>query len=312
MGNPYVISAELDLADPKLDRILISERIDDFRSSLDAELRGMGKEVVWVPSNTIKSFLDSAIAKTSLPVLSLDDRYVTNADQYIGISRGVKDQTRYEYGPPIYEDVGYVSREGYQDIKTQLNCVTWLGDEIVLADDVIFSGEMIVWLTDELAQKGIKVQRVLCGISTQEGIDKLSERGIAVDAGVVFDELEDEICERDFTIVPGSGRRIDDPTDPMLTDWDGWDGKSPFTSLPGNVLYFDSKFGMPEQWASIPKQYEDDFCVNSLERTMKLLRPALPMRSLGNFVGFNYWRQGEYLSVVQYLRRVLEEGPNYR
>lgn len=254
MKKPYVISAELDLANPD---IVNPAAVDGFRESLDADLSSMDKDTLWVPTGSIQNGLQRILAKTSLPVASLDDRYVANADRYLGISRGLDEQLN---------DAGYAPRVGYQSIAEQLGQVPTLGREVVIADDVVFSGEMISWLADELKAQGVKIGGVVCGIAIREGAEKLALEGIDVEAVLTLDDVEDEICERDFAVVPGSGRRIAD--------------------LSANALYFDNINGKPEQWASLPLGDTEMFCISSLERSIKLLQPAIPMQNVGNFVGY--------------------------
>ncbi len=257
MGNPYVISAELDLATADLEQIVNQNRIESFREGLDADLRAMGKNTLWVPSSTMQGGLERAIATTKLPVISLDDRYVSSANQYLGISRGID---------PLLNDSGYVARRGYPSIGAQLGRTSSLGKEVMLVDDVLFSGEMIAWLSDSLTPYGVKIGAVAVGIAIQEGIDKLALEGIEVQAAEVFDEVEDEICERDFAVVPGSGRRID--------------------ALAANALYFDTKNGKPARWASISPSSAETFCVSSLRRSIDLLQRDVPMELLGKFLGY--------------------------
>ena len=121
MEKPYVISAELDLATADLEQIVKRDSIEGFRESLDADLRAMGKETLWVPSNPIRTGLQKAITRTNLPVLSLDDRYVSSADQYLGISRGID---------PLLNDEGYVARCGHPTIENQLPSTYKLGGEV--------------------------------------------------------------------------------------------------------------------------------------------------------------------------------------
>ncbi len=257
MDNPYVISAELDLATADLGQIVNQERIEDFRESLDADLRAMDKDTLWVPSGVMQSGLERAIATTRLPVISLDDRYVSSANQYLGISRGID---------PSLNDDGYVARRGYPSIEEQLGKTSSLGKEVMLVDDVLFSGEMVAWLSDSLRPYGVRIGAVAVGIAIQEGIDKLAIEGIEVQAAEVFDEVEDEICERDFAVVPGSGRRIN--------------------ALAANALYFDTKNGKPDRWASISPSSTETFCVSSLKRSIDLLQRGVPMEVLGKFLGY--------------------------
>lgn len=300
MENPYVISAELDLVNAGLEQLVKKEAIENFRETLDADLRAMGKETLWVPSSRMQSGLEKDIQKTSLPVVSLDDRYVSSADQYLGISRGVRGiGDPYDFTgswPAPFVDAGYVPRVGYEPIAKQLSRVAELGSEIVLADDVLFSGEMVAWLSSELEAYGVKIGAVICGIAIQEGIEKLDLEGIAVSATETFDQVEDELCERDFAMVPGSGRRAD------RADIDD------FYPVGANVLYFDNEYGNPERWASIPTENTQTFCASSIARSRDLLKPEVPMSALGCFVGFSRI-QG---IAAKELDKVLERGIDAR
>ena len=269
MGNPYVISAELDLANTELERIVRSEGIGGFRESLDASLRDIGKNTVWVSSDAIQTGLEFAISKTKLPVVSLDDRYVTSADEYIGLSRGIDEQLN---------DIGYVPRVGYPPIEQQLGKVATLGSEIVIADDVLFSGGMISWLANALEPYGVRIGGFVCGIAIREGTDKMQAKGIDIEAVRAFDGIEDEICERDFAVVTGSGRRID--------------------SIATNALYFDPTNGNPSKWASIPPERVEDFARSSYLRSAKLIKPELCFRDIGNFYGWD-----SSMNVVESLKK---------
>ena len=176
---------------------------------------------------------------------------------FMGISRAVDAQLT---------DAGYAPRRDFPPISEQLERAASLGPEIVLADDVLFSGEMIASLTAALAARGTRVAGVICGVAIGEGADKLEAEGIAVDAVVRFPEVEDELCERDFAVVPGSGRRL--------------------SGMDRNALYFDNVFGRPNAWASIPPGKEAGFCVNSLLRSASLLSADVPMGAIGNFLGY--------------------------
>ena len=255
MEKPYVISAELDLIDLPF---IKNNQIDAFRQSLDDDLRIAGKNTLWVPAATLRRGLNQRIAATNLPVVSLDDRYVTSADGKIGLSRGIDEQLN---------DAGYVPRVGYDDLSKQLDAVATLGREVALADDVVYSGEMIAWLADELQQRDVAVRAVIAGIAIREGIEKLETYAIDVDAVTSFDDVEDELCERDFAVVPGSGRRI--------------------ANLGANALYFCTRFGKPSQWASIPTENSPQFAQASYLRSAELLEPNTPLRTIGSFYGID-------------------------
>jgi hypothetical protein len=267
MNKPYVISAELDLSPPGLKEMIEQDNLENFRADLDANLQAIGKETVWVDSVGLQAGI-RRLQTGQRRVVSLDDRYVTAADVFLGISRSVD---------PRLQDTGYVPRAGYADITTQLARVPQLGGEIVVVDDVLFSGEMVSWLADQLQPYGVRIGAVVCGIAIQEGIDKLALENIPVEAVEVFPEVEDEICERDFAFVPGSGRRV--------------------AGRNANALYFDNTFGKPAQWASIPQPNTEAFCAMSLERNLQLVRPHVAAAAIGTFLG--YGSQGNVRQVLQ-------------
>lgn len=255
---PYVISAELDLNTQNMQAYIKQTELDKFREDLDADLRKIGKETCWVSSSEMAAALNRATQNTCLPIISLDDRYLTSADQYLGISRSIDTNL---------SDAGYTARQNYSSLTSQLERATTLGREVMLVDDVLFSGEMITWLNNTLTESGVTIGSIAVGIAMQEGIDKLLAQGIDVSAGRVFSAVEDEICERDLAVVSGSGRRIEE--------------------LETNALYFDTENGNPELWASIGRETSKAFCISSLERSRRLLQPDAPMQSIGKFLGYS-------------------------
>lgn len=257
MEKPYVISAELDMKNIDTEGVIRQDRVDRFRASLDSDLREMGKKTIWVPSGQLRNGISRSINKTNIPVISLDDRYISDASYYLGVSRGIDEELN---------DTDYASRQGYPGIEWQLGQIKKYGNEIVIADDVLFSGEMIEWLSEKLQALRVKIGGVVCGVAMREGIDRLAMRKIDVEAVRIFDEVDDEICERDFAFVRGSGRRAG--------------------SIGANALYFDNRYGRPEKWASIPNESQQTFFENSVKRNAELIDPAVPMSRIGKFVGY--------------------------
>lgn len=257
--KPYVISAELDLLGEDSDSVIDGEQIEGFRESLDADLRDMGKQTEWVGSNEIQEGLITLINRTKLPVISLDDRYIKDADTFLGISRGIDDELN---------DVGYVPRVGYPSISDQIDKMQVSGTEAIVADDVVFSGEMLVWLKEELLRRRkIKIVGAIAGIAIGEGIERLNDLGMTVEAVRSFDAVDDELCERDQAVVPGSGRRNDESN--------------------VNVLYFDPIYGRPKAWASISGDKLYDFAANSYERSARIIKPGVRAENIGTFKGID-------------------------
>lgn len=273
MEAQYIISAELDLPRINSDGQLLAKNIENFRISLNEDLRSQGKNTIWIPSGDLTRGLRAYIERATTPVVSLDNRYIDTAAMYFGVSRGIDNEMR---------DVGYVPRVGSASLSSQLDKIAGLGREVLLADDVVFSGKMIAWASEELRKRGTKVKGVIAGVAINEGVQVLEKNDIDVEAVMAFDSIEDEICERDFALVAGSGRRMD--------------------SLGANALYFDTDFGRPNAWASIQMDQERNFCINSIERSMMLCKPGVPMERYGTFYGYN--RSGD---VQEVLKRRMEE-----
>lgn len=245
--KPYVISAELEYSDSAYVR---KTEIDNFREGLTNDLQAMGKQVTWVGAATLRKGLEQKTARTHLPVVSLDERYVRNADAMLGVSRAVEADLT---------EAGYDARLGTPGLVRQLDTLgrAFAGREIALADDIVFSGEMLAWVQRQLQVRGVQATSVLCGVAIGDGAQKLAARGLEVECVVNFKEVEDELCERDFTFTSGSGRKIK--------------GQS------RSALYFDNIFGKPEQWASIPTDVAGNFCLASLRRNLRLMTYDAPL-----------------------------------
>jgi hypothetical protein len=257
MEKPYVISGELELKSNSQQMILNEDRLNSARESLTNDLEAMNKNVVWVSAGDMRRSMNTQLSTSRLPVVALDEVYTVSPDLRFGLSRGVDQDLN---------DSGYAARSGYEPITNQLDRVSSLGSEIQLVDDVVFSGEMTAWVVEQLERRKVKVGRVVCGIAIGEGVKRMGEMGISLESAFVFDEVEEEICERDLFMTRGSGRRV-------------MNGGS-------NALYFDTKNGRPEQWASLDPAKADQFFRNSLERSEKLVMPDTPMAQVGRFLGY--------------------------
>jgi hypothetical protein len=260
MSSPYVISGELEGAHLGF---LNEGALDDFRTSLVDELTEMGKTVHWVEYATIAGELGKEIQKESRPIISIDDRYVKeeDVDEHLGISRAID----FINGGTTYDP-----RVGYDPLSIQLDRLgkRFFGQEVVVVDDVIFTGDNMQWVCEELARRNVRVGGILCGIAINPDSlpEKLQLRQDQLTFVRTFEEVDDEVCERDFTFVPGSGRKHV--------------GNNLFS------LYFDPVNGKPTEWASIPEEFSDKFFISSLVRGLNLLQPSVDMRHIGAFYGY--------------------------
>lgn len=126
--------------------------------------------------------------------------------------------------------------------------------EIMLADDVVFTGSVLRKIISMFSLYGVKVVGVVSSISTQEGYDSFNENlkyGIKCNY-LLGEDVIDQICERDFYFgIAGSGI--------MIKDSDGL-YKAP---------YF-MPYGDPDKRASIPEEYQVYFSKGCLKRSIYL------------------------------------------
>src|SRR5690606_17850713 len=123
------------------------------------------------------------------------------------------------------------------------------------------------WIADMLAEQGVIVRAALGGVVIGEAVHRLAERDIEMQSMKFFEVVDDEICERDFAIVPGSGRKL--------------------ITKSSSSLYFDPEFGRPTSWASIPEVHAADFFASSIDRNSRLLRTETRLANIGEFVGYD-------------------------
>jgi len=183
------------------------------------------------------------IRQTGLPVVSMDQVYI-RTNPAIEVSRIVDDSLN---------DCGIAPRFGAPSLSEQLLRVKDRFKEVVLVDDVIFSGKVISKILLSLERLGVKVPVVVAGITIGEGARTLKEKTKAELLTVrYYQEVIDEVCERDFYPgVPLSGR--------FLLTQDVERG-APYL-LP---------FGNPRKWASIPREAEQEFSQFCRKQTIKL------------------------------------------
>lgn len=123
--------------------------------------------------------------------------------------------------------------------------------DISIVDDVIFSGEVIVRLGKALKRAGMRVKTIYAGIGITEGVTLLQKNGYQVECVRTYDNVIDEICERDFYPgVPLSGRLVD-----------------PENNVGAPYLL---PFGNPGKWASVPKKWQVPFSRFCLNQSIKL------------------------------------------
>lgn len=148
-----------------------------------------------------------------------------------------------------------ISRKS-ESLDSQIKRITEVlsSKEIILADDVVFSGSVLRSIIKRFSDYGIKVVGIISSICSYEGYEyfnKSLKYGIKTKV-LMLEDVIDQICERDFYFgVAGSGI--------MISTGDGM-YKAP---------YF-KPYGNPYERASIPLEYVDFFSRGCLERSLYL------------------------------------------
>jgi hypothetical protein len=250
-GKPYVISEDIHLllsewAKKRGFKLPSIKFFKQLREEMKQQLeRIFGNENVdMIPASDLRQGMQRLIKETGLPAVSMDRVYI-RTNPAIEVTRVVDDSLN---------DCGIASRFGTPPIPQQLLTVKEKYTEIILVDDVIFSGKVISEILLFLKDIGVKVPVVVAGITIGEGVRRLREKTKARILSVChYEEVIDEICERDFYPgVPLSGRTLR--------------GRA-------NIgVSYVLPFGKPFEWASIPKEWEIKFSKFCLRQTVKLWR----------------------------------------
>ena len=215
-----------------------------LRQKMKMELKRIFGDVVEiVDENLLQQGLKSLCQQTDLPIVSLDRSYVRHQWQ-LNINRTVDTKLN---------DLGEKERFGHVALTDQIADLKKSDlRQIALLDDVVFSGNGIIRLIDQLNQEGIEVKSVIAGIVIGEGNDRIAKREIPIWAVRHYAEVIDEVCERDFYPgVPFSGRSVH--------------GQLHNVGAP-----YIHPFGKPAEWASIPENQTESFSKFCLAQAITL------------------------------------------
>ena len=278
--KPYIVSADIYLllnkwAEQKNFVLPKKEFFCELRKVFSIFMLQIFPYFEFISEEEILEHMKMTTLRSNLPCVSLDPVYfccnfsieLTRKVDSQGINKGL--QHRFGSKPLLKQ----LSQLRSHQIK-----------EICLVDDVIFSGVLMERVIKLLSNVGINVPVVCAGIGIQEGVNRILSPKREVSCAKIYDEVVDEVCERDFYLgIPFSGR-----------------------SLIGNSnigLPYILPFGKPEKWASIPENLQksfSEFCINQtitlFEEIQKnsnrkvccsdIERKVLGQPETGNFVDF--------------------------
>lgn len=263
--SKYVVSEDIKLLLSKWCKDMGFKLPDDvffeaMRNRMRSKLQDIFSEyeVVFVSEKEITEPLSHLLENANAPIVSLDKIY-TNQALSLDYTRLVNHQSEY---------LGLSSRT-QKSISKQLDEIdSKLSDSrsIELVDDVIFSGDGIIDVISWFNQRGIKVERVIAGISIGNSSKKiistcnLTNPSLIVESALHFEDVLDEICERDFYPgVPLSGRLIGTKN-----------GENLMPIVPEIGASYILPYGNPSKWASIPQDRVKDWSYFCLEQTRTL------------------------------------------
>lgn len=250
MLKPYVVSGDIYLllskwADSNGFALPASNFFNELRNEFASYFRKIFPAFEFIYENELLGEVQEMVDKCGLLPITFDRVYY-HSDSAIEICRSVDANG---------EDKGSRKRPGFSTLLSQFQELRKLRErgikEVVLIDDVVFTGGLISRVMRILSHMDIKVPLVCAGIGVGEGINKLKENGCQVLCVRNYSEVIDEVCERDFFPgVPLSGRRII--------------GNENFGAP------YILPFGRPQQWASIPQEHEKEFSLFCIHQTICL------------------------------------------
>ncbi len=187
-----------------------------------------------------------------IPIVTLDKIYIKPDNESIIFL----DCTRMDASSSLVSrinpsDINSVDTQ-IKDISDMLKIIN--STEIILADDVVFTGSVLKSITKKFKNQGIKVIGIRSCISSYEGFIYFNKTlPLGLKCGYLMDKnLVDQICERDFYFgIAGSGISIKRNNEVL---------KAP---------YF-TPFGNPVARASIPEEYEKYFSESCISRSIAL------------------------------------------
>lgn len=220
---------------------------------LETTLSQYFSEVEVVPEGYLKSGLQYLADNAPASVISLDRAYLTGQERclagFLDITRSVNNQL---------EGTGLSSRRCDVAVDRQIVQLSAAqkGKSICLLDDVIFEGKTMLEIVKSFRKQGVQVENILAGIAIKDGVQLLEQQGVRVTPLLVYDQVIDEICERDFVVgCPLSGRSVVE---------NGQVYGAPY-------LY---PFGKPIDWASIPAEKAADFSLFCLTQSLDMWKKA--------------------------------------
>lgn len=242
----YVVSEDLHLLVDRWSQARFGRTFylpyDLIRAELAQILAFGDHRVLQVGAEEMRAGMAGLLADERRPVISVDPVYWPD-EFMLQITRCVD--------PVTLDGIeGFHSRHGFPHPDEQVSSLVarlherfnGSSAEVVLVDDVVFSGKVVVEAIRRLAEHGIRVVRVVCGIAVVESPENdpfamCADLGATLEAAFAFGtegtpKAVDEICERDFFVFS-----------PMC-------GRSAVSAEANLAFPYIHPFGRAEKWAT--------------------------------------------------------------
>lgn len=236
MNKPYVVSADIYLLMKEWTTqhgFALPQEVFFYqlREEFSKYMRRIFPNFELVSEDEISRGLTDLVAASGLPNISLDRVYF-KSELNLEISRLVDEEGK---------DRGLGRRAETLPLSQQIRKLQISGvREVAIVDDVVFTGALLERIINLLSRINIRSPLICAGIGIAEGIKRINGIKREVCCIRTYEEVIDEVCERDFYPgVPLSGR--------LLVG--GENIGVPYL-LP---------FGNPESWASIPSKQTTAF-----------------------------------------------------
>lgn len=228
-----------------------NDYIEELRKDFLKTTKNIFDEVIIVEEDDlleIASILEDKYTGI-LPIVSLDKIYF-DKDKIIFL-----DCTRLN---GTNEVVSRINPNDFTNVDSQISSISSylksIGkNKILLADDVVYSGNVLKKIIEMFKKYNIEVIGILGLIISNESYNYFKNLEIGINAGYIMsDRVIDQICERDFYFgVPCSG----------------------ISMIKNNEIYkapYFKPFGNPVERASIPLVYEEYFSKSCIKRSILL------------------------------------------
>jgi len=182
---------------------------------------------------------------------------------------------------------GLTSRHQYLSTQEQIARIP--PGDYTLIDDVIFSGVSTMDLVNPLKKKDINIREVIACIVISKGHEIISNSGIKVSGVLTYEDVIDEVCERDFVIgIPYGGRAVV--------------GKPVRRSM-----HYVLPWGKPKDWASIPPEHVVPFSKQCLALSINFWEMVNPQIKLSEVPQLPVSAPDDDTTLVDYLHQTLKQ-----